>query len=166
MRNAAERVKNALELIPLFEDKVIPAAVVRTNQEPVSNEVSTEVTEVFEPELPVKEETQHSNTTEEIIAEETLVVNLAPETPTEKTQVAHYIPEATIEEAQDSNATQEMPTEETLVIEPVSESAAVEAQVTESLSRPTAAITQEFEPVLDAKKNIQQLLIATKQNLL
>jgi formylglycine-generating enzyme required for sulfatase activity len=138
VKNAAERVQNALELIPLFENRIIHVAEIRTYQEHKSDEVSAKVTQVIEPELPVKEETHDSNATQEIPAEETQVIDLAPEASTKQTHVIDSVPDATNEETQAIEQTPDT-TAETQVIEPVSESA-------------TQEITQVIEPISDAKE--------------
>jgi formylglycine-generating enzyme required for sulfatase activity len=146
VKNAAQRVQNALELIPLFENKIVPAVDVRTNQEPVSHEVSAELTQVIGAESPVKEATQHSNTTQEVTADETQIVDLEPETPIEETQVAHYVPEeAASEETEVIEQTPDT-TAETQVIEPDVEAATAAMQVTEPLPQEPEEVTQVIEP--------------------
>ncbi|MEJ7736647.1 MAG: SUMF1/EgtB/PvdO family nonheme iron enzyme [Chitinophagaceae bacterium] len=161
VKNAAERVQNALELIPLFESKTIPVAEVRTNQEYKSHEVNAEVTKVIEAELPLKEETQNSNATQEIPAEETQVIDLAPEASTEKTPVIESVTGATSEDTQAIAQTPDE-TAETQVIGPFSESATIETQVVESLPPATAEITQVIEPISNAKEERTEIIYSNE----
>jgi len=162
VKNAAERVQSALELIPLFENKITHVADIRTNREPVSHEVSAEVTQVIEAKLPVKEETQNSNAIQEIPVEETQVVDLAPEILTEETQVAHYVPEATSEE---TKVIEQIPdtTAETQVIEPDSLATTVETRVVEALPQEAGETTKVIKPVSVATEKQTAIINSNKK---
>jgi len=147
VKNAADRVQNALELIPLFDDKIIPVVEVR-NQEHLfpSHEVSTDATQIIKPKVPVEDETEVGNDTREIGTNDTQVIDFSTEAHTEKTHVIEPLPKATIEEKQSSEQ-EEDTTGETQVIGPLSE--VIDEETPSFEQEDTASETQVIGPLSD-----------------
>lgn len=154
VKNAAERVQNALELIPLLENKIISVPEVRTNQEHKSDEVSTAITQVIAHGIPVKEQTQNSHATQEIPTEETQVIDLEPEVSSEKIQVIDPVSDATGNETPSVEQTPETTAEITQVIEPASASKEEQTKVIDS---------NKTHPVLKEDTADEQLIRAKEE---
>ena len=150
VKNAAERVQNALELIPLFEKQPGAEAAARTAHDYRPHKAVADPIHVIAPELPAKEETQESGVTEAIPAAETQVIDLQPETSAEQTAVIDYIPDITSDDTQSPEQTPDT-TAVTQVIELDSEPETMETEVYE-LPPATEGITQIIEPVTDVRE--------------
>lgn len=149
VKNAADRVQNALDLISLFGYKTSPVDEVRTNQVHIHHEAVAEVTQIIHPKVPVEEETPTGDDTRAIHAEDTQVIGFGTEFYTEKTQVIETIPDITSEETQSIEQELDI-TAETQVIEPVLESETAEIS---HVSEPIANITEDQPKVSDSNKS-------------
>jgi len=157
VKNAAERVQSALELIPLFDAKIISVPEIQPGRETKSSEVSSEVTQVIEPEPLTQEEPQDNNATQELTGEETQVVDLIPERSVDETQVIEPAPDATNDQTEVIEPIPDT-TEETQVIDTIPEATAEVTQVIEPTPPETAEITQVIEPVPEAKEEQTEVI--------
>ena len=159
VKNAAERVQNALELIPLFTE-TLPVTEPPTTREHKPPVASAYPTQVIAHEPPAKKETQEITTTQEIVTGETQVINLAPEASAENTAVIDHKPET----GEPTQTPEETPgtTAVTQLIGSFSEPETGETEILPSLSPVTEEITQVIEPV-SADTEEQTALIDTHE---
>jgi serine/threonine protein kinase len=146
VKHAADRVQNALELIPLFDAKTITVTQVQNQPAPMLHEADPATAQVLGPE-PLANETQNGSITEEFTEEKTQVVDTTSQAITEATPVMESTTDVTgetqmfrpifesTEEIQALESTSGIISEETQAIEPVVD---------------TAEVTQVIEPGLEA----------------
>lgn len=172
VKNATERVQNALELIPLFNETVVPIEKAQPVPASTPDGRTPDKVQVIEREPAVKQ-TGYSNATAEAPVEEAKVTDLVtepttgqtqahaaiPETPIKEVQITELVPDAT-DETQVIDAVQEELTEETHAIEFPPEAPEV-TQVIESIPKQFDAQTQ--MPDSNEKKTAEKKKLLLKQ---
>lgn len=116
VKNAGERVQNALELVPLLEN-VISIKNTRINPENKVNELAVEITKPFKKEVSIQEDVQDKDPDRTRPLDETQVFHLSKNASTYDTQEINHSQGATAVETQEINSPQDAAVDETQLLD-------------------------------------------------